>query len=171
MHKSLEIRLKSSCCKQQKAGQGPENEVNLALLSLNIPHIYHASLLLTLVSQPHPLLGGEVPHCGDCRGDRQRQDHPGQRRRRQSLALCCESPPPQFLTYRHIHNIFTRGSHQYITLVTEAVTNISPWLPRQSLIYHLGYQGSHQYITLVTETVTSISPWLLRQSPAYHLGY
>ena len=53
----------------------------------------------------------------------------------------------------------------------EAVTSISPWLLRQSPVYHLGYRGSHQYIAMVTEAVTNIPPWLLRQSPIYHLGY
>ena len=104
-------------CKQQKAGQGPGNKANLTLF--NIPHIHHASLLLThpdsLVSQPHPLPGGEVPHRGDCWGDRQRQDHPGQRRRRQSLALCCESPFTQSSTpVSYLHNGVTRSFHLLI---------------------------------------------------------
>ena len=102
-------------CKQQKAGQGPGNKANLALFSLNIPHIHHASLLLTLVSQPHSLPGGKVPHCGDCWGDRQRQDHPGQRRKRQSLALCCESTFTQPSTpVSYLHNGVTRSFHRLI---------------------------------------------------------
>ena len=122
------MRLKSSCCKQKKAGQGPGNKVSLALLSLNIPHIYHASLLLTLVSQPHPLPGGEVPHCGDCWGDRQRQDHPGQRRRRQSLALCCESPFTQPSTpISYLHNGVTRSFHLLIQETNEKCFWVKCW--------------------------------------------
>ena len=80
---------------------------------------------------------------------------------------------PQYIYQRQspVYRLGYWDSHQYITLVTEAVTNILPWSLRQSPIYRLGYWGNHQYITLVTEAVTNILPWLPRESPIYHLGY